>query len=203
MLTGWIFWTTAGFDPFSILPVYLSVMTTPLLPSTPALASAARHEHIFPVLTPAQIQRVAAHGGVRRVESGETLSQPGALTVSFYVVKSGVVEVVRLDRPGQEVVIVAHGAGQFTGEVNLISGRRALFGVRARESGELIELRREQLNELIQTDAELSEILLRAFILRRVELVASGLGDVVLIGSRHSAATLRVKEFLTRNGHPY
>ena len=56
---------------------------------------------------------------------------------------------------------------------------------------------------LIQTDAELSEILMRAFILRRVELILAGLGDTVLIGSTHSAATLRVKEFLTRNGHPY
>jgi thioredoxin reductase (NADPH) len=56
---------------------------------------------------------------------------------------------------------------------------------------------------LVQTDAELSEILMRAFILRRVELVAAGVGDVVLIGSTHSAGTLRLKEFLMRNGHPY
>ena len=55
----------------------------------------------------------------------------------------------------------------------------------------------------MQTDAELSEILMRAFILRRVELIAAGIGDVVLVGSTHSAGTLRVKEFLTRNGHPY
>ena len=67
----------------------------------------------------------------------------------------------------------------------------------------MIELDREQLLALVQTDAELSEILMRAFILRRVELIARGLGDVVLIGSTHCAGTLRVKEFLTRNGHPY
>src|SRR5206468_5253303 len=68
---------------------------------------------------------------------------------------------------------------------------------------EVIELAREQLLELIQTDAELSEIFMRAFILRRVELIASGHGDVVLIGSTHGAGTLGVKEFLTRNGHPF
>ncbi len=67
----------------------------------------------------------------------------------------------------------------------------------------MIELDREQLLALVQTDAELSEILMRAFILRRIELIAGGLGDVVLIGSMHCAGTLRVKEFLTRNGHPY
>ena len=67
----------------------------------------------------------------------------------------------------------------------------------------MIELDREHLLALVQTDSELSEILMRAFILRRVELIAQGLGDVVLVGSNHCSGTLRVKEFLTRNGHPY
>jgi len=67
----------------------------------------------------------------------------------------------------------------------------------------VVALDRQQLVGLVQNDAELSEILMRAFILRRVELIASGIGDAVLIGSRHSPGTLRVKEFLTRNGHPY
>jgi thioredoxin reductase (NADPH) len=56
---------------------------------------------------------------------------------------------------------------------------------------------------LIQTDAELGEILMRAFILRRVELIAAGVGDIVLIGSTYSTSTLRIKEFLVRNGQPY
>jgi thioredoxin reductase (NADPH) len=85
----------------------------------------------------------------------------------------------------------------------MLSGRRALFRARARETGEVIELDREQLLALVQTDSELSEIIMRAFILRRVELVTQGLGDVVLVGSSHCAGTLRIKEFLTRNGHPY
>src|SRR5439155_24982846 len=69
--------------------------------------------------------------------------------------------------------------------------------------GEVIELAREQLLGLIQTDTELSEIFMWAFILRRIELIASGYGDVVLIGSTHCAGTLSVREFLTRNGHPF
>jgi thioredoxin reductase (NADPH) len=85
----------------------------------------------------------------------------------------------------------------------MLSGRRALVRARASESGEAIELDREHLLALVQTDSELSEILMRAFILRRVELIAHGFGDVVLIGSSHCAGTLRVKEFLTRNAHPY
>src|SRR5437879_9593747 len=75
--------------------------------------------------------------------------------------------------------------------------------MRAGEAGEVIGLDREQLLMLVQIDSELSEILMRAFILRRVEMIAHEFGDVVLVGSTHCAGTLRVKEFLTRNGHPY
>ena len=85
----------------------------------------------------------------------------------------------------------------------MITGRRALSRLRVSEPGEVLELDREQVLALVQTDAELSEILMRAFILRRNELIAGGFGDVVVIGSMHSAGTLRVKEFLTRNGHPH
>ena len=98
---------------------------------------------------------------------------------------------------------MSHRAGQFSGEANMITGRRALARLRVSEPGEVIELDREQLLALMQTDAELSEILMRAFILRRLELIARDLGDVVVVGSTHSAGTLRVREFLTRNGHPF
>ena len=97
----------------------------------------------------------------------------------FFVVTAGQIEIIRPTGLGETMVAVHH-PGQFTGEVNMISGRRALFGRASREPGEVIELDREQMLALVQTDAELSEILMRAFILRRVELIARGLGDVVL-----------------------
>ena len=120
----------------------------------------------------------------------------------FFVVTAGRVEVVR-PSGSTETLVAVHGPGQFTGEVNMLSGRPALVRSRASEPGEVIELDREHLLTLVQTDSELSELIMRAFILRRVELIAHGLGDVVLVGSNHCSGTLRVKEFLTRNGHPY
>ena len=93
--------------------------------------------------------------------------------------------------------------GSFTGEANLISGRPSMARLRVSEPGEVIELSREQLLALVQTDAELSEILMRAFILRRLELLARDVGGVVVIGSTYNAGTLRIREFLTRNGHPF
>ena len=111
------------------------------------------------------------------------------------------------DRPAVgdgETLVAVHGPGQFTGEVNMLSGRRALVRARVRRAGRGDRARsRAACWRSCRPTAELSEILMRAFILRRVELIAHGLGDVVLVGSSHCAGTLRVKEFLTRNGHPY
>ena len=91
----------------------------------------------------------------------------------------------------------------FSGEVNLLSGRRLLTQIRGSETGEVIEIDREQLLKLVQTDSEMSDIFMRAFILRRIGLIEQGLGDVVLIGSNNCSDTLRIREFLTRNNHPY
>jgi thioredoxin reductase (NADPH) len=93
--------------------------------------------------------------------------------------------------------------GEFTGEINMLSGRRSFVRARVIKPGEVIELDNQQILGSIQTDAELSDILMRAFILRRVELIAAGVGDIFLVGSAYSAGTLRIKEFLMRNGQPY
>jgi thioredoxin reductase (NADPH) len=157
------------------------------------------NERLFPTLTAAQVARVAVHGRRRAVERGEVLVEVGTRAVPFFVVVSG--ELRASD--AAETLIVAHQSGQFTGEANMLTGRRSIAQLRVSESGEVIELAREQLLALVQTDAELSEIFMRAFLLRRTELIARDFGDVVVIGSAHSAGTLGVREFLTRNGQPF
>jgi thioredoxin reductase (NADPH) len=169
---------------------------------TPLAPTLSLPDRVFPTLTAQQVSRLAAHGRRRSTTRGESLVDVGDRPVPFFVVMSGELEVVRPDETG-ETLIVRHHAGQFSGEANMISGRRSMVQMRVKEPGEVLQLDREQLLALIQTDAELSEILMRAFILRRGELIAHDLGDVVVIGSAHSPATLRVKEFLTRNGHPF
>jgi thioredoxin reductase (NADPH) len=158
-------------------------------------------DQAFPTLNEAQIARIAAHGRARKVASGEVLVKAGARNASFFVVVSGRLDIVRVS-DGIETILVVHKPGQVSGELNVLSGRRAVFSIRAGEPGEVIELDHEQVQEIVQTDADLSEILMRAFLLRRARLIASGIGDVVLIGSIHSQETLRIQEFLTRNSHP-
>ena len=157
---------------------------------------------MFPTLTPAQIDRIAPHGVERAVAAGEVLIEAGDATVPFFVVRSGRIEVIRPSSLG-DMLVAVHGPGRFTGEANMILGRRSLTRARAVEAGTLVQLTREELLHLVQTDTEISEIVMRAYIYRRIELAAQGIGDVVLVGSVHSAATLRIKEFLTRNGHPF
>jgi thioredoxin reductase (NADPH) len=167
-----------------------------------ALSGATREEQIFPKLTPPQIERLASRGYVREMRSGEILYEAGDTASPFLVVIEGELEMVLRDGTG-ETVIARYGPSQFSGEVNLLSGRRALAQARAGQPGRVIELDRETLLSVVQTDGESSAIVMRAFILRRVELIAHGVGDVVLLGSSHSSGTLRIKEFLMRNGYPY
>ena len=159
-------------------------------------------ERMFPVLSASQLERIVALGKRRLVTRGEVLVEAGQHAVPMFVVLSGELEVLMPSKVGDEV-IVAHRPGQFTGEGSMISGRRSLGVLRVSRDGEVAELSREQVRRVVQTDAELSEILMRAFLLRRSELIEGHFGDVVVIGSMHCAGTLRVKEFLTRNGHPH
>jgi thioredoxin reductase (NADPH) len=106
-------------------------------------------------------------------------------------------------RGSEEDIVTVHGPNEFTGEVNLLTDRRSLVRARAKGPLRVSSVAPEKFRWLIQTDPELSEIIMRAFILRRVGLLASGFGDAIVIGSRDSAATLRLQAFLVRNGHPY
>lgn len=169
---------------------------------TPLPLTASRADQIFPILTTPQIDRIATHGLTRAVRAGEILAEQGDAGIPFFVVLAGELEAVR-PMGAIETLITIFRSGQFSGEVNTLSGRRAMARLRARTDGSVIQVPREHLLTLVQTDAELSEVLMRAFILRRAELQAQGIGDLTLVGSSHSADTLRIKEFLTRNGHPY
>ena len=164
--------------------------------------SPERAQQVFPTLSKEQIARIGIHGRPRPVRAGEILVAAGDQPASFFVVVAGSIELVRKVKDVEEIIAVL-GPGQFTGETNLLSGRNALVSLRVGEPGEVIDLKRDALLSLVQTDSELGDILMRAFILRRVELIEQGFGDAVLIGSSFCQGTLRVKEFLTRNGHPY
>src|SRR5437870_7203447 len=163
---------------------------------------AERRDQMFPKLTQAQIARISGVGERRKVRSGEVLFELGEQNTRFFVVIEGAIEIVR-PVDGREERITVLGPGEFTGEINMLSARRNLVRARALDDGSIVVVDREHLRALVQRDFELSEILMRAFILRRVALIAHGDIGLILIGSRHSASTLRIREFLSRNGQPF
>jgi thioredoxin reductase (NADPH) len=161
-----------------------------------------RPEDIFPTLSAAQIARFSARGEPRRVERGEILVEQGDHNAPFFLITAGEMEIVRPTADSEDSIVVL-GAGQFNGDIGMLGDQPSLTRVRVVKAGEVVQIDRRNLQQLIQTDFDLSEILVRAFILRRLELIGHGWGDVVLLGSNNSSGTLRLKEFLSRNGHPY
>ena len=161
----------------------------------------SRPEHVFPTLTSPQLARLRAHGKVRQVRPGEVLLETGDPGTRFFVVTAGQVDIVHVSTASKN----SDGVSPRT---VYRRGRRPLGQAHAcpcpiRQAGEVIEIDHANLLAFVQTDSELSDIIMRAFILRRAETDHAGVGDVVLIGSSHCTGTLRIKEFLTRNGHPY
>jgi thioredoxin reductase (NADPH) len=162
----------------------------------------SRREQMFPTLSAAQIARLQRHGDLVDIREGEELVRPGDRSTRFLVVLSGSIEILIPSSSGETSLTTA-STGHFLGEISTLRGTAAQVRLRVRESGSAIAIEAAQLRELVQSDAELSELFMRAFILRRVGLISSEQGQVMLIGARRSADTLRLREFLSRNGHPY
>jgi thioredoxin reductase (NADPH) len=167
----------------------------------PSISTPDRQAEAFPVLSQAQIERILPYGTVRAVQAGEILFEAGERMPCF-IVLSGKLDIV-MTRLSGEHIFATHGPGNFSGDMVLISGTGSLARGRVAESGEFLVVTTDALRSLIAKDAELSDIFMRAFIQRRLTLIAEGLGNVIILGSRYSANTLRLREFLTRNGHPH
>jgi thioredoxin reductase (NADPH) len=162
---------------------------------------AGRGAQMFPRLTPVQIARLTAHGRKIATQKGQILAEPGD-RLPMYVVLSGSIEVIQPTLAG-ETLIVLHSQGSFSGDVGTLRGISSVVRMRVREGGEVLAIDNADLRSIVQTDSQLSELFMRAYILRRVALMTAGSSDVVLLGSTRSAGTLRLQQFFTRNSYPY
>jgi len=163
----------------------------------------SRREQMFPKLTAQQIARLERHGRKIRTTAGQVLQEAGEGHRDLYVVLSGSLEIVR-PGPQGELPITVEVAGDFTGEMSTLRGLAGFTRVAVREAGEVLAIGEAEVRTLVQTDSEIMEIFMRAFILRRMGLIAADqAGDVILVGSMHSSATVRLVQFLTRNTYPF
>ena len=170
--------------------------------SLPTLSAPIADPETRPVLTSVEIDRARPYGRVRQADLGEILYRPGEVGRPCFILLSATLEIVQPSVDGERPVFHLF-PGMFTGEAGMIAGQRTVVQARVIDAGEILELHPEELRTLVARDAGLSEILLRAFMLRRLMLINRQLGNVAVIGSRHSADTLRIREFLGRTGHPY
>jgi thioredoxin reductase (NADPH) len=160
-----------------------------------------REAQMWPLLTSAQIARLTPHGRKITLRKGDVLAEPGD-RVPMYVVLSGSIEIVQPGLKG-DVSVAVHTAGKFSGDVGTLRGIGAALRTRVREDGEALAIDEPHLRTIVQTDSELSELFMRAYILRRVLLLSTQSSDVILLGSSHSSGTLRIQQFLTRNSFPF
>ena len=162
-----------------------------------------RAAQMFPQLTAAQIARISTIGHRRDVHAGEVLFEVGR---AEHALLRGARR-ARSTSCARSAIAKSRSScthpGQFTGEINMLSARRSLVRGRVGSDGAVIAVDRDDLRTLVQRDSELSEILMRAFILRRVALMSQNNQDMVLLGSRHSGSTQHIREFLSRNGQPF
>ena len=167
----------------------------------PAIAS--RQHQMFPVLTETEIARISRFGTVRRYERGARLFTAGEPGPGMFVVLKGHLAINQRDGLGHVVPIVRQGPGEFSGEVASLSGGDAMVDGYAEEDVETLLVPPSQLRALIIAEADLGERIVRALILRRVGLIASGASGPVLIGRPGSPELLRLQNFLSRNGRPH
>jgi len=167
-----------------------------------AAGTETRDAELFPTLTDAQLEVLRRAGTEEKFADGTWLWQVGDRGVPVYVVLEGAIDVVRRDVYGEDVV-TSFGPRQFSGETHTMSGRAALLAGRARGNLRAILVPQERLRELIAVNATLGELLIQAFILRRMRMIAEHIGPITLIGSHYAAETLRIRDFLTRNGIPH
>ncbi len=160
-------------------------------------------EQRFPRLSAEQVAELAPFGIERHFEPGAIVWRAGDLDVDFFVVLEGALEIVGRDAYRHDSLFTTLGPGQYSGETSLLAGRRAVVAGRAAARLELLAIPAPKLRQLLVTRAGLGEIVMRSFILRRMQLISERAGDVVVVGSRHSADSQRLLEFLVRNAQPY
>lgn len=163
----------------------------------------ARDRQTFPRLTEEMAERIAAYGTEERIAPGQLVFERGQRSVDFFFVLDGAIEIFDHDKHGRPNVFTVHGERQFTGELDLFNDRQILVSGRAGAETRAIRVKRADFRRLVTGEPDIGEIIMRAFILRRVGLIRHAQGGVVLIGPGHAGDTLRLQRFLTRNGYPH
>ena len=163
---------------------------------------ASDHDIAFPKLSTEQIDALQQRGHTRRVNEGDVLFGEGDRDYHFFVVLSGAVEIVE-HSGGERHTVTVHEPGEFTGDVDMLTGRAALVTGRVQRAGEVLQLEPQDLRRVVGELPEISELLLKAFLTRRTLLLSDGFTGLRIIGSRFSPSAHQLRDFCSRNAIPF
>ncbi len=162
-----------------------------------------RTAQTFPQLSPEMAARVAAFGTEEPLPAGTYVFRRGDRGVDFFLVLEGSIEIVDSDEEGEPTVITTHGPRQFSGELDLFNDRQVLVSGRTGADSRVVRIKRPDFRRMVTAESDIAEIIMRAYILRRVGLIRHSRGGVTVVGSSHGGDTLRIERFLMRNGYPH
>ena len=175
-------------------------MTSPTLEGR--IAANSSNEVAFPTLSAEDLAALSTRGHPREVRAGEVLFAEGERNRSFFVVLRGSIEIIGHAK-GVSQVVAVHHPGQFSGDIDMLSGRATLVTGRVAEDGRVIELTNPELRRAVEELPDLSKILITAFLTRRTLLLDADFDGVTILGSRFSPDSHRLRDFATRNGVPF
>jgi thioredoxin reductase (NADPH) len=156
-----------------------------------------------PTLTESMLQRVLGYGREETLPRRAMLFNRGERDVDFFIVLDGRIEIFQQKRNGIATIMVTLTNGQFSGEMDLLSGREALLSCRAAKASRVLRIGRSSLQRLMRTELDVADLIMRAWMRRRAALVRDAQGGVILMGQASAANTTRLQQFMTRNGYPY
>jgi thioredoxin reductase (NADPH) len=171
-------------------------------PRAPSVLETRGHQ-MFPTLAPREIDRLRRFGVIRSYGAGDALVRVGEAGHGLTVILDGAVDVTQRGHSGGRQLIVTYETGAFMGELAQLSGRPALVDAHAKSSVEALAIPPERLRAVLVAEAELGERIMRALILRRVNLIELGTGGPVVVGNPEDGDVIRIIGFLARNGHPH
>ena len=163
----------------------------------------AREAQTFARLSPEMAGRVASYGTEESLPAHTALFSRGERSVDFFLVLEGAIEIFETGDHGEAQVFTVHRERQFSGELDLFNDRQILVSGRTAEPSRVVRIHRAAFRRMVVNEPDIGEIVMRAFILRRVGLIRHGQGGVVLVGPGHGGDTQRLAQFLTRNGYPH
>ncbi|MEM7024288.1 MAG: FAD-dependent oxidoreductase [Pseudomonadota bacterium] len=162
-----------------------------------------RDQQTFPRLSDEQIGRLKGYGAEEALKAGTLVFERGQRSVDFFLVLEGSIEIFDTDDAGAPHVFTVHRSSQFTGELDLFNDRKILVGGRTVMDSRVLRINRPDFRRMMSSEPDISEVIMRAYILRRTGFIMHDQAGVCVVGAINDGETLRIQRFLRRNGYPF